>query len=244
VNRLLACAILSFLASTVQAQKPDCPHLDAARPMRPPGPPPPFPPPMGAPPKTLAEALATPPATSRELSWDDLPPESRAEWDRRMEDERRRDWIVDAEEGFIASTAWEAAKATPGPLPPALHAFAIPADKLSLAGWTFLGFRQTGRLHVHRYFRAPEGSLLEIDEWAYKEMGGAIYGLPGASNVKVADRPARLGGLRGPSGCVSSSLSWHDDRVKYALLIVGPLDVAAQRRRLEEVAASMAAATR
>jgi hypothetical protein len=243
-HRLSLAAVAVCLATTAKAQNADCPHVDAPVPRHPPGAPPPFPPPIGPPAKTLAEQLQRPPPLSRELSRDDLPPDSIREWDRRMDEERRKDWLLDVEEGFVASVARDARKATQGELPPALKAFAVRADRLPLRDWAFLGYRETGPFRLHRYFRGPDRSLLEIQEWHYKQAGGAVFALPGSSNVKVAGRAARVSGLRAPSGCVESAMSWFDEQVNYGLRIVGPLDVPSQRRRLQEIAEAMAAATR
>jgi hypothetical protein len=48
--------------------------------------------------------------------------------------------------------------------------------------------------------------------------------------------------LRGTSGCIQSSLVWHDERKLFELAIVGPLALPQQRAVLIEIANSIAAA--
>ena len=53
---------------------------------------------------------------------------------------------------------------------------------------------------------------------------------------------ATLGGVKGPSGCVATKLSWHDDRRQYSLEVAGPVSLEEQRATLMQAAKSIAQA--
>lgn len=236
-------AIIFSIAAVAHAQRADCPRMDAPMPMKPPGAPPPILPPAQFP-ERWDDAVKLPPPQSRELSRDEVPKDALAKWDRMREEARRNDWMTEAEEGHVAAMARMSQTARAAALPPALRAFAVDVGRSPLATWTYLGFLERGRLHVARYFRAADGSVLELDEFAFKDAGGAIIELPGGSNASVSGRRAQIGGLRSPSGCVQSALSWQDDRVDYRLTITGPLELQRQRALLMQTAEAIATVPR
>jgi hypothetical protein len=235
---LAACALLAF-AATAHAQRADCPHLDAPVPARPPGEAPPILPPFN-PPERFEDALRQPPPQSRELSRDEFPADAMKDWDRQVDTKRANDWLTPAQEGHVAMVAHAAVHAQRSTPPPELAAAATDMGGSLLAAWSYLGFAPAGPHHVRRYWRAGDGSIIEVDEHDLEAAGGAVFTLPGMDNARVGARPATVGGLRSPSGCIASSLGWYDERRSYALQLVGPLDLSRQRAVLMEVARWMA----
>jgi hypothetical protein len=233
---LAACALLAF-AAVAHAQRADCPHLDAPPPNRPPGEPPPLLPPVSFP-QRLEDGVKAP--QSHELSRDEVPAAAMKEWDRRVEKERANDWLLEAEEGHVAMVARASRGAQLSPPPPGLASAASDIASSPLASWTYLGFSPAGPHHLRRYWRAGDGSIIEMDELDLEATGGAVITLPGMHNARVNERPATMSGLRSPSGCIQSSLAWYDQRKSYALRLAGPLDLQRQRAVLMEVAQSIA----
>jgi len=231
-----ACVLLAF-AGMAHAQRADCPRLDAPVPNRPPGEPPPLLPPVSFP-QRLDDGVKPP--RSHELSRDEAPAAAIKEWDRAVAKQRANDWLDEAEEGHVAMVA-RASMGAQRSSPPAELASAAADVALSpLSSWTYLGFSPAGPHHLRRYWRAGDGSIIELDELDLAATGGAVITLPGMDNARVNGRPATVSGLRSPSGCIESSLAWYDARKSYALRLVGPLELQRQRAVLMEVAQSIA----
>ena len=150
------------------------------------------------------------------------------------------DAVFDAEEGHISAILIMERSVKPGPLPPPLAPIASDIAGTPLAQWRYEGYLPERVPHrVSRFFRSPEGAVLALGEWDYKPDVGDMQ-FPGMNNASVGERRAGLFSLRSPSGCVSTTLSWKDDRKLYRLEIAGPLDIDRQRATLMEIGRSLA----
>jgi hypothetical protein len=235
--KIAAACVLLALAGMAHAQRADCPHLDAPLPQRPPGEPPALLPPVSFP-QRLDDPVQPP--QSRQLSRDEFPADAMRQWDRGVEKQRANDWLDQAEEGHVAMVARAARDAQPSSPPRELASAPTDMALSPLASWTYLGFSPAGPHHLRRYWRAADGSIIELDEHDLQATGGAVFTLPGMDNARINGRPATISGLRSPSGCIASSLAWYDQRKAYALRLVGPLELQRQRAVLMEVAQSIA----
>ena len=229
--------ILSF-ACAAKAQRPDCPPADAAPRVKPPDRPmimppmPQFPAHFDAPPPPPPKSGELKPSTAAERDWAE----------RRVATHRASDGVnevQDADVRGVLQTA-NAIRARPA----MASAMAIDLSKTSLATWAFLGSVPQGigkPTYVTRVFERADRELFQLDEFHYEVAGGAIYTLEGMANRRVGDYPATMVSLRGRSGCVESQLAWHDSHISYTLRTSGPLDLAAQRALLLEVAQAIVA---
>ena len=150
------------------------------------------------------------------------------------------DAVFNAEEGHVSAILNMERSLKAGPVPEAAAGIATDVSKTPLAQWSYEGYlpeRVPNR--VSRFFRSPDGALLAMGEWDYKPDIGDVQ-FPGMNNANVAGRPAGLFSLRSPSGCVSTILSWKDDRKLYRLEIAGPIDMQRQRQTLTNIAESVA----
>jgi hypothetical protein len=151
-----------------------------------------------------------------------------------------QDAVFDAEEGHISAILNMERALKAGPVPPAVADIATDVAQTPLSRWKYEGYLPERVPHrVSRFFRSTDGALLALGEWDYKPDIGDVQ-FPGMNNASVAGRPAGLFSLRSPSGCVSTTLSWADDRKLYRLEIVGPLQMERQRATLKEIADSLA----
>lgn len=149
--------------------------------------------------------------------------------------------LFNAEEGHISAILTMERSLRAGPVPENLAPIASDVAKTPLAGWKYEGYLPERVPHrVSRFFRGPMGSLLALGEWDYKPDVGDIQTPGGMNNATVAGQEAALFSLRAPSGCVSTTLTWKDDRKLYRLEIVGPLDMERQRETLTKIAESLA----
>jgi hypothetical protein len=131
----------------------------------------------------------------------------------------------------------------PPPSKPPAHA--IDVSRTALRGRDLQGtVPETSPHHLTRLFRRADGTLRGLTELRYRAAGGSVYRFEGTSSAQVGTHPAILGGVKGPSGCVASTLSWSDDRRHFKLEIAGVLEPAAQRATLLSVAESIAEAAR
>lgn len=148
--------------------------------------------------------------------------------------------VFDAEEGHISAILAMERAVRKGAVPAESAAVASDVAKTPLEGWTYVGYLPSpSPRRVSRFFRSPEGALLAFGEWDYRaDVGDAPFS--GMDNAAVAGKPAGTFSLRSPTGCVSTTLSWKDDRKLYRLEIVGPLDMASQRAQLMRIAESIA----
>jgi len=231
-----ACVLLAF-AGLAHGQRADCPRLDAPLPNRPPGEPPPLLPPVSFP-QRLEDGVKPP--RSHELSRDEAPAAEMKEWDGAVAKLRANDWLDEAEEGHVAMVARASRTARLSPPPPELASAASDMALSPLKSWTYLGFAPAGAHHLRRYWRAVDGSIIEMEELDLEATGGAVITLPGMDNARVNQHPATMSGLRSPSGCIESSLAWYDQRKSYTLRLVGPIELQRQRAVLMEVAQSIA----
>jgi hypothetical protein len=150
------------------------------------------------------------------------------------------DAVFDAEEGHISAILIMERALRAGPVPQNLAGIASDVAKTPLAQWKYEGYLPEPVPHrVSRFFRGPRGSLLALGEWDYRPDVGDVQ-FPGMNNATIAGKPAGMFSLRSPSGCVSTTLSWKDDRKLYRLEIVGPLDIDQQRATVMRIAESLA----
>lgn len=150
------------------------------------------------------------------------------------------DAVFDAEEGHVSAIVAMERALRPGPVPPEFASAASAISGTPLAEWTYEGYLpERSPRRVSRFFRSPEGAHLAFGEWEYRADVGDVR-FPGMDNATVGARSAGLFSLRSPSGCVSTTLSWKDDRKLYRLEIVGPLDMQAQRAQVTRIAESIA----
>jgi hypothetical protein len=147
-----------------------------------------------------------------------------------------QDAVFDAEEGHVAAILSMERSLKPGPVPEAVAPLAADVSATPLAQWSYEGYLPERVPHrVSRFFRSPSGALLAMGEWDYKpDIGDAKF--PGMNNAMVGGKPAGLFSLRSPSGCVSTILSWKDERKLWRLEIAGPLDLEQQRSTLTRIA--------
>lgn len=146
-----------------------------------------------------------------------------------------QDAIFNVEEGHVSAILQVERAAKPGPLPPPASAIASDVSKTPLAQWSYEGYLPERVPHrVTRFFRSPQGALLALSEWDYAADVGTVD-IEGMSNRSIHGQPAGLFSMRSPSGCVSTTLSWKDDRKLYRLELVGPLDIEAQRKALVDI---------
>jgi hypothetical protein len=201
------------------AQRADCPRLDAPMPMSPPGKPP------------LLPKVTFPETLGGEVKVE-MPPS-----------EPPDDNPIEAEEGHIARVARMGGLARHSPPPEDILRELVDHRKTALSEWRFLGYvRDMPRHKVPRVFD-HEGSVLVFEQWNMKADG---IGEPHAvqyPNGAVGRFPARSGGMRSPSGCVSANLHWYSDGTYFLLEIAGPLSAQQQHAILASVARSIAAAT-
>ena len=150
------------------------------------------------------------------------------------------DAVFNAEEGHISAILIMERQVKPGPPPQQVAAIASDVSSTPLAQWRYEGYLPERVPHrVTRFFRSPEGALLALGEWDYKPDVGDVQ-FPGMNNASAGDKRAGLFSLRSPSGCVSTTLSWKDDRKLYRIEIAGPLDMERQRATLMEIGGSLA----
>ena len=150
------------------------------------------------------------------------------------------DAVFNAEEGHISAILIMERSVKPGPVPADVAPIASDIASTPLAQWRYEGYLPERVPHrVSRFFRSPDGSVLALGEWDYKPDVGDVQ-FPGMNNARVGDKRAGLFSLRSPSGCVSSTLSWKDDRKLYRLEIAGPLDMERQRATLMEIGRALA----
>jgi hypothetical protein len=150
------------------------------------------------------------------------------------------DAVFDGEEGHVSAILNMERSVKAGPVPQNVAYIASDVSKTLLGGWKYEGYLPERVPHrVSRFFRGPDGSLLAFGEWDYRPDIGDVQ-MPGMNNASVAGKDAGLLSLRAPSGCVSTTLSWKDDRKLYRLEIVGPLDMERQRATLKKIAESIA----
>jgi hypothetical protein len=148
--------------------------------------------------------------------------------------------VYDVQEGYVSAILNFRRSARPGALPPQSAAIAADVSSTPLARWSYEGYLpERVPYRVTRFFRSPEGALLALSEWDYAADVGAVT-MQGLNNRIIHGRPAGLFAMRAPSGCVSTTLSWKDDRKLYRLELVGPLDAAAQRAALTQVGEALA----
>jgi hypothetical protein len=149
--------------------------------------------------------------------------------------------FLEAEEGHVSAILQMARRVRPGPLPSSADAVAVDVLRTPLALWNYLGYLPSPmRSRVTRFF-GKEGSLLALSEWAYRgDMGGDLPASPDVSNRTIGGRPAGLHGLRSPSGCVSTTLSWKDDNKLWRIEIVGPLSIEKQRTTVMQIGEAIA----
>jgi hypothetical protein len=150
------------------------------------------------------------------------------------------DAVFDAEEGHVSAILNMERALKAGPVPASVASIASDVSATPLARWSYEGYLPERVAHrVSRFFRGPDGSIVALGEWDYKPDVGDVQ-FPGMNNATVAGKPAGLFSLRSPSGCVSTTLSWKDDRKLYRLEIVGPLDIESQRAALTRLGESLA----
>ena len=119
-----------------------------------------------------------------------------------------------------------------------------PLAGTSLDTWKYEGALEEGVTRVHRFWRHPDGTLLAVSEWDDAREKGVPITLPDAHNASAGRHPATLSGVRGPSGCVSSTLFWAEGTRATLLSVAGPPAVPAQRKLLGELAEAIVAARR
>jgi hypothetical protein len=211
-----AAIIVSLAAFSATAQRPDCPVRDAPRPSAPPGKPPEF-----LPKFTFPEVWGEEVKTEAPL----MGPSSEE--------------LIDAEEGHVTAVA-RTTELAHGPAPAEdILRLGVDPGKTDLSGWRFEGYvREMPRQKVTRVF-TRHGSTLVFEEWNFAADGARVYPTRQPSTA-VGPFPATWGGLRAPSGCVSTALTWGDDKTNYSLRLVGPLSLDEQRALLLRVARSIA----
>jgi len=104
-----------------------------------------------------------------------------------------------------------------------------------LGKWGYEGYlpeRTANR--VTRFYRSADDAVVAFSEWDYAADVGTID-IPGMDNTTLAGKPAGLIAMRSPSGCVSTTLSWKDERKLYRVELVGPFDAQRQRAMLMEI---------
>ena len=148
---------------------------------------------------------------------------------------------LEAEEGHVSAILQMEKRVRSGPLPPSSAYVALDTLRTPLAQWNYVGYLPSPMAsRVTRFFR-KDGSLLALSEWAYRrDMGGDLPSMPGVSNRTVGGREAGLHGLRSPSGCISTTLSWKDDNKLYRIELVGPMDAEQQRATLMQIGEAIA----
>jgi hypothetical protein len=231
-------AITLCLSLAAAAQRSGCPIADAPLPSGPPGPPPTWIPPAMFPEKF---GDPVPPQQSRELTAQELGAEEMQRLQESLAKQRANDWVTDVEEGHVSGLLRMESRVRPEPTPPEAAQVAADVARTPLAAWRLVGYVDTHvKSRAWRMFRSGDGALFSLEEWNYKADGGAIFQMPGTTNRKVGAHAASLRGMRAPSGCVLSTLTWYDDRKEYRLEIVGPLDIEAQRALLMQVGEAIA----
>lgn len=210
--------LLALFACAANAQRSDCPVLNAPMPMRPPGKSPDWVPKVAFPEKWDGEVKV------------ELPPVLPAS-----------DELTDADEGHVTGVARMAQRADAAPPPNGVLSQLVDPGKTVLSEWRFDGYiRDMPRHKVTRVF-SRSGSVLVIEQWNYRADGASIHPMR-LPNRTVGRFPATSGGLRAPSGCVSASLGWLADGTSFSLSIAGPLSLARQRELLIDVAQSIESA--
>jgi hypothetical protein len=238
MRRAALAVALALACAHAMAQHAGCPPAKAPPPTRPAGEPPAIMPPMAFP-KTFDEPM--PPQKTR-IERSDLSPEQLRAHDERLARRRAQDFIDAGEDGHVAQIGREAERAT-------RLALLAPGRVTPLAGavldaWKYEGALEDGPARVSRFWRRSDGTVLAVSEWDEGRGMGVPITLPDAHNAKVGHHPATLGGVRGPSGCVLSSLSWSEGSRATLLRIAGPVDVGAQRKLLGEIGDAILAARR
>jgi hypothetical protein len=148
--------------------------------------------------------------------------------------------VFNVEEGHVSAILHFERAAKAGPLPQQDAGIASAIEGTPLAQWNYEGYLpERVPYRVTRFFRDARGSILAFSEWDFAADVGTIT-MPGMNNRLVHGRPAGLFAMRSPSGCVSTTLSWKDDRKLYRLEIVGPLDPGRQRAVLVEIGEAVA----
>ena len=149
--------------------------------------------------------------------------------------------FLEAEEGHVSAIMQMARRVRPGPLPASADPVAVDVLRTPLAQWNYAGYLPSPMpTRVTRFFR-KEGATLALSEWAYRrDMGGDLPANPDVSNRTIGGRPAGLHGLRSPSGCVSTTLSWKDDNKLWRIEVVGPLSVEQQRATVMQIGEAIA----
>ena len=144
------------------------------------------------------------------------------------------------DEGYVSAILHFEREAKPGPLPQPAASIATDVTSTPLARWNYEGFLpERSPYRVTRFFRSPEGALLALSEWDYAADVGQVT-LQGLDNRQVKGRPAGLFAMQAPSGCVSTTLSWKDERKLYRLELVGPFDAGRQRDEIARIGEAIA----
>ena len=236
MSRSLAAVLLALACTTALGQHSACPPANARPPTRPAGEPPAIMPPMAFP-KTFDEPM---PPQKQRIERSDLSPGQLRAHDEQLARRRARDYIDDGEDGHVARILNDARRATR--LVPVARGRATPLSGAPLDAWKYEGALEEGPSRVERFWRRADGTILAVAEWDDALGKGVAITLPDAHNAKVGRHPATLGGVRGPSGCVLSSLYWSEASRATLLQVAGPPDVAAQRKLLGEIGAAIIAA--
>lgn len=143
--------------------------------------------------------------------------------------------VFDVEEGHVSAILHLEHAAKRDALPADAAVIASDVSQTPLARWKYEGYLPERVPHrVTRFFRSPEGSLLAFSEWDYAADVGTVQ-MQGLDNRLIKDKPAGLFSMRSPSGCVSTTLSWKDERKLYRLEVVGPAGMDRQRAIVTQI---------
>lgn len=211
---------LAVAAGNATAQRADCPKdILVSNPLLPPGPPPTVEPEFDFP--------ASPDTPSRPPRF---PPPGPPKYD-----------LLETEEGYLAEMVRSArSPSAPAPSAEALRQL-VPVSDTKLATWQFVKHERTHFRVQQISLFSKNGSLLRFQQYREFPDQGAAFPLNQA-NARIGDIPAWEAGLRSPSGCVLATLSWKAGDLHFSLSTSGPLDWAAQKALLMDIASSIEAA--